>query len=148
MRRFPEQPTIPVDDLGSLHVECAQNGEKCERQLLDAVCVRGGDVAWGLADNALSTTVLVAHAAHSKRVAEGPRVRGCHVGVSENAPPPSSVNIGPVLAYCSADDPQPTCLRELEDQVCLMGGDFLWQVEGPSVDGDKQRMRGRAAKTP
>ena len=43
------------------------------------------------------------------------------------------------------------CLRELSDQVCLLGGDILWQVDGPTPEdtqnGPRQRMRGRAAHT-
>jgi hypothetical protein len=145
VRRFPEQPTIDVDDLGVVRVDCTETGVKCERQLLDAVCARGGDVAWGMSENAVSSTSLTAHAAHSKRVTQGARERGCAVAVAEDAP--RAENIGPVNAYCSADDSRETCLRELEDQVCLLGGDVVWQVEGPSPYGDKQRMRGRAAHT-
>jgi hypothetical protein len=56
-------------------------------------------------------------------------------------------NIGPVKALCDRDDSRETCLRELEDQVCLLGGDVLWQVDGPAPDADKQKMFGRAAHT-
>jgi hypothetical protein len=28
-----------------------------------------------------------------------------------------------------------------------MGGDVMWQVDGPRPQGDKQRMNGRAAHT-
>jgi hypothetical protein len=146
VRRFPEKPTLPVDELGTVRVDCVATGVACERQLLDAVCARGGDVAWGLSENALSATSLVAQAAHSKRLTQGPRERGCDVRViAEGGPPPGAENIGPVSAYCSADDPRDTCLRELQDQVCLLGGDVLWQLDGPTPYGDKQRMRGRAA---
>jgi hypothetical protein len=148
VRRYPEKPTIPVDDLGPVRVECASSGSSCERQLLDAVCALGGDVAWGMADNALSSGVLAAQAAHSRRISQGPRERGCAVRTSELAPPSGSENIGPVVAVCSADDSRDTCLRELEDQACLLGGDFLWQIEGPTPYGDKQRWRGRAAYVP
>jgi hypothetical protein len=148
VRRFPENPTIAVDDLGTVRVDCAPTGGSCERQLLDRVCAQGGDVAWGLSDNALSATSLTAHAAHSKRLAPAARERGCAVRVSDDAPPPRSENIGPVTAYCSADDSRDVCIRELEDQACLLGGDFVWQVEGPTPYGDKQRMRGRAAYAP
>jgi len=146
VRSFPEQPTVAVDELGPVKVDCPAAGEACERQLLDAVCARGGDVAWGLADNALSASSLVAHAAHSRRLAEGMRSPGCNVRVlAEGGPPPGSENIGPVTAYCSPDDPKDACVRELADQVCRLGGNMLWQIDGPTVYGDKQRMRGRAA---
>lgn len=150
VKAYPGNPVVPVDDLGSVRVECVQGGGSCERQLLDAVCARGGDVAWGTAENALTATVLVAHAAHSKHAAPASGQRGCDVHVYDNAPS-SSENIGPVTAFCAEDDSRETCLRELEDQVCLLGGDTLWQVDGPAPEpdpgtgGTRQRMHGRAA---
>ncbi len=58
-------------------------------------------------------------------------------------------NIGPVAARCADDDSRDVCLRELMDQVCLLGGDVLWQVDGPTPEatssGMGQRMHGRAA---
>ncbi len=148
VRRFPAGPTIPVDELGVVDVECRGGGGACERELLDVVCRRGGDVAWGMADNAIGAARLVAHAAHSKRATGGARERGCAVQViTDGAPPMRTENIGPVIAYCDRDDPRDTCLRELEDQACLLGGDVLWQVDGPLPDGDKQKMHGRAAHT-
>jgi hypothetical protein len=60
-------------------------------------------------------------------------------------------NIGTVTALCNEDDSREVCTRELADQVCLLGGDVLWQVEGPAredtANGTKQNMRGRAAHT-
>ncbi len=148
VKSMPGQPTIPVDDLGVVRVEC-KSGTPCERQLMDAVCARGGDTAWGMADNALSATVLSAHAAHSRRATQGPRERGCAVQVYDGDPPGKTENVGPVLALCPEDDSREACLRELEDQVCQLGGDILWQVDGPTVidtqNGTRQRMRGRAA---
>lgn len=152
VRTYPGSPTIPVDDLGTVRVECrSAAGGACERRLLDQVCSRGGDVAWGMADNALTSATLVAHAAHSKRATRGPRERGCTVQVFTDAPPMKTENIGSVTAFCSEDDSRETCLRELEDQVCLLGGDVLWQVDGPTPEatsnGTGQRMHGRAAHT-
>jgi hypothetical protein len=118
---------------------------------MDAVCARGGDVAWGMAENPLTATVLVAHAAHTKHAAPASGQRGCAVRVYDNAPLSGTENIGPVTAFCSQDDPRETCLRELEDQVCILGGDTLWQVDGPAPEpdpntgGTRQRMHGRAA---
>jgi hypothetical protein len=151
VKSFPGAPTMPVDDLGTVTVDCASGGGGCERQAFDVVCKRGGDVAWGLADNALTTTKLVVHAAHTRRAREGARERGCAVRVFVDAPSMATENIGPVTALCSPDDSRDVCLRELEDQVCLLGGDVLWQVDGPTPlatsEGNKQRMRGRAAHT-
>jgi hypothetical protein len=149
VRSYPGSPTIPVDDLGPVRVECRAGSGPCERQLLDAVCERGGDVAWGLGDNALTATVLVGHAAHSRRAVQSPRERGCAVRVIEGGVPEHTENVGPVTALCAEEDSADVCLRELEDQVCLLGGDVLWQVDGPrpeaTSNGMRQRMDGRAA---
>ncbi len=138
---------MAVDDLGTVTVECARGG--CEREALDVVCRRGGDVAWGLADNSLTATKLVVHAAHTRRAIGGPRERGCAVRVFRDAPPMATENVGPVTALCSPDDSEDVCLRELQDQVCMVGGDVLWQVDGPAPvgtpEGRKLRMHGRAA---
>jgi hypothetical protein len=147
VKSFPGDPGAPVDDLGSVAIDCAPGAAGCQRQLLDAVCKRGGDVAWGLGDNMLTSTHLVAHAAHSRRAAQGPGERGCPVQIFTEAPAIPTENIGPVAAVCAEDDSKDVCLRELEDQTCLLGGDVLWQIEGPMRDENKQRMRGRAAHT-
>jgi hypothetical protein len=160
VKSFPAEPTMPVDDLGTVAIDCAPASSTspsgasrggCERQALDVVCARGGDVAWGFADNALTSTRLVVHAAHTRRALEAARPRGCVVQVFIDAPPIATENIGAVIALCSPDDSRDTCLRELEDQVCKLGGNVLWQVEGPTPadtpEGSKQRMRGRAAHT-
>jgi hypothetical protein len=151
VKAYPGNPVVPVDDLGGVRVECVQGKGSCERQVMDAVCARGGDVAWGMAENALTATVLTAHAAHTKHAAPASGQRGCDVRVYSNAPPGGSENIGPVTASCTEDDSREACLRELEDQVCLIGGDTLWQVDGPAPEpdpgtgGTRQRMHGRAA---
>jgi hypothetical protein len=151
VRSYPGRPTIPVDELGSVEVECSSAGGTCERQLMDAVCRRGGDVVWGTADNALTSARLVAHAAHSKRATEEARGRGCMVRVFTGAPPMPTENIGPVKALCAEDDSREVCERELEDQACRLGADVLWQVEGPTPaatpNGPRQEMHGRAAHT-
>ncbi len=152
VKSFPGEPTMPVDDLGTVVVECSRGGSGgCEREALDVVCRRGGDVAWGLADNTLTTKKLVIHAAHTRRALEAPGERGCAVRVFRDAPPMPTENVGVVTALCSMDDSKEVCLRELEDQVCLLGGDVVWQLDGPAreatSEGDKLRMRGRAAHT-
>jgi hypothetical protein len=150
VKSYPGPAPLAVDDLGPVRVECP-SGTSCERQLLDAVCARGGDVAWGTADNALSATVLVAQAAHTKLATQGPRERGCAVIPFTDAPNVPTENIGSVTALCNDEDSRDVCMRELSDQVCLLGGDVVWAVEGPThVDtqnGSRQRMRGRAAHT-
>lgn len=145
VRPFPGPPNIPVDELGTVEVDCGGGG--CERRLFDEVCARGGDVAWGMGDNALTAAKLVAHAAHSRRVTQGPREAGCAVQVFKDAPTMKTENIGPVTAWCDQNDSADVCLRVLEDQVCKLGGDVMWQVDGPYPQGDKQRMNGRAAHT-
>ena len=147
VKSFPGASELPVDELGTVTVGCVSGNASCQRQLLDAVCRRGGDVAWGVADSALDATTMVAHAAHTRRALQGPRLRGCDVRVFTDAPPMRTENIGPVAASCTENDTRDACLRELEDQVCFLGGDVLWQVEGPALHGDKQRLSGRAAHT-
>jgi hypothetical protein len=129
-------------------VDCSP-GDKCERKLLDAVCARGGDVAWGLGENALTATTMKAHAAHSAKATKGPREAGCSVMVYKTGTPPMPTeNIGPVTVKCLGDDSDDACLRLLQDQVCALGGDILWQVDGPVVKEDgKKRAGGRAAHT-
>lgn len=151
VKTFPASPPVAVDELGTVMVECAGSRARCERQALDVVCQRGGDVAWGLADNALTATKLIVHAAHTQRALEAARQRGCPVQVFADAPTVATENVGPVTALCSVDDSKDVCLRELQDQVCLLGGDAVWEVEGPvtisTSEGYRQRMRGRAAHT-
>jgi hypothetical protein len=80
-----------------------------------------------------------------------PLPRGCAVQVFKDVPAAPTENIGAAMAFCPEGDSRDACLRELEDQVCLMGGDVLWQIEGPTPEatasGMGQRMRGRAAHT-
>jgi hypothetical protein len=150
VKAYPGNPVVPVDELGSVRVECVQGRESCERQVMDAVCARGGDVAWGMAENSLTATVLVAHAACLLCAAPASGQRGCNVRVYSNSPL-GVENIGPVTATCADDDSRETCMRELEDQVCILGGDTVWQVDGPAPEpdpntgGTRQRMHGRAA---
>jgi hypothetical protein len=152
VKLYPGAPAIPVDELGTVQVECAGGGGgPCERQLENAVCRRGGDVAWGMADNPLNATALVAHAAHSQRAAPASRQRGCALQIYSGSVPMRTENVGPVTALCNEDDSPEVCTRELADQACLLGADVLWQVDGPTPEstpnGVKQRMHGRAAHT-
>jgi hypothetical protein len=149
VKSFPGEPPLPVDELGLVTIECGSGRIGCERRALDVVCARGGDVAWGLADNALTATTLVVHAAHTRRAIDPMRRPGCVVHAFVEPPPFATENIGPVEARCAPDDAEGVCLRVLEDQVCALGGDVVWQIEGPTLEatssGSKQRMRGRAA---
>jgi hypothetical protein len=152
VKRYPGPPAISVDELGAVQVECASGDvDACERRLEDAVCHRGGDVAWGMAENALSARTQVAHAAHSRRATQGPRQPGCALQIYAGAPPMRTENIGPVTAFCDPDDSVEVCTRQLADQACVLGADVLWQIDGPTREptenGPKQRMRGRAAHT-
>jgi hypothetical protein len=151
VKSYPGTPGVAVDELGVVEVECGSARGGCERAAFDRVCALGGDVAWGLADNALTSTKVVVHAAHTRRAMEAERKAGCNVQVFVDAPPMATENIGVVTALCSLDDSREDCLRELQDQVCKVGGNVAWQIEGPSPEatsnGDKQRMRARAAHT-
>jgi hypothetical protein len=101
-----------------------------------------------MADNAIGSAHLVAHAAHSKLATGDARPLGCAVQVVPQGDTPAHIeNIGPVMASCDRDDPREVCLRELQNQVCRMGGDLLWQVDTPQFEGDRQMMHGRAAHT-
>jgi hypothetical protein len=150
VRLYPGPAGIPVDDLGVVKVECPP-GRPCERLLENEVCRRGGDVLWGTADDAINAGVLVGHAAHSRRATKGPRERGCPIQIYADTLPMPAENIGPVTVLCNPDDSRDACQRELADQACRLGGDLLWQVDGPSPEdtqnGPKLRMHGRAAHT-
>jgi hypothetical protein len=152
VKSFPGEPSTPVDDLGTVAVDCSRRGGGgCEREALDVVCKRGGDVAWGLADNSLTTTRLVVHAGHTRRALARPGERGCAVSAFRDAPPLATENVGTVTALCPVDDSKESCLRELEDEACMLGANVVWQIDGPTreatSEGDKLRMRGRAAHT-
>ena len=152
VKRYAGPAGVLVDDLGVVRIDCG-GGEAatCERMLDNAVCRLGGDVVYGMGDNAVNASMLVGHAAHTRRATQGPHARGCSVDVYAGSPPIPTENIGPVTALCNEDDSREVCERELEDQVCLLGGDVLWQTDGPTpVDtsnGRRLRMHGRAAHT-
>jgi len=73
---------------------------------------------------------------------------GCEVAViRDGAPPFPTENIGPVSSMCSDQISKEDCLRELQDQVCKLGGDVVWQVpDKPKEANDKIYWSGRAAK--
>ncbi len=86
---------------------------------------------------------------HAHHADYPPRDRGCAVRVLTDPGP--TQNIGTVTALCTTEDTRDVCQRELLDQVCLLGGDAVWEVEGPALvdtqNGPRQRMRGRAVHT-
>ena len=73
---------------------------------------------------------------------------GCEVAVIRGgAPPYPTENIGPVSSVCNDLVSKADCLRELQDQVCKLGGDVVWQVpDEPKTENDKIYWSGRAAK--
>jgi hypothetical protein len=76
-----------------------------------------------------------------------PRPEGCDVTMFQEAPTVPTDNIGPVSARCGVDIADDECERTLKDQVCKLGGDVLWGVAEPRLEGDKKYWSGRAAHT-
>lgn len=76
------------------------------------------------------------------------RPAGCEVAViRDGAPPYPTENIGPVSSSCSNLVSAEDCLRELQDQVCKLGGDVVWQVpDKPRAQDERISWSGRAAK--
>jgi hypothetical protein len=72
---------------------------------------------------------------------------GCVVEVFEEAPTGATDNLGTVSARCSEDVSDAECLRQLQDEVCAMGGNVVWGVRMPPrvVEG-KKLLSARAAK--
>jgi hypothetical protein len=146
VKSYVATPDIPVDDLGDVSVDCA-GVPKCARLLMDEVCKKGGDVLWGLGDNAVTSTTMRGHAAHASRTTYAPRGEGCEVKVYGTNPTVPTENIGRVSASCGLDVSDADCLRKLEDQVCTLGGDVVWGVAPPLVEDAKKKLAGRAAHT-
>lgn len=147
VKSYPDKPEQEVDELGAVDVDCAGTSD-CPRRLLDAVCARGGDVVWGLAENSVSQGArMKGHAAHSAHRAFDARPAGCDVKVFADAPPMKTQNIGTVSARCADDTSDDDCVRQLQDEVCKLGGDVVWGVSPPSMKNGKKRVSGRAAHT-
>jgi hypothetical protein len=147
VKSYPEKPTQDVDELGDVVVDCAGT-TNCPRRLLDAVCARGGDVAWGLAENPVSQgATMRAHAAHSAHRAFDAKPVGCDVKVFADAPPMKTQNIGAASASCAEDATDDDCVRALQDEVCKLGGDVVWGVSPPRMKNGRKRVSGRAAHT-
>lgn len=76
------------------------------------------------------------------------RPAGCAVQLNYGSPTADTTNLGVVSATCSEDVAEAACLRELQDEVCKLGGDIVWGVsEKPERVGDKNKYSGRAAVT-
>jgi len=146
VKSYAAEPTIAVDDLGMVEVDC-EGAPKCGRKLLDEVCRVGGDVVWGLGENPVSSLKMKGHAAHSANKGFAPRAKGCDVKVFRDAPTVATENIGPVSATCAQDVPDAECLRTLQDETCELGGDVVWGVGAPVAAGTKKVLSGRAAHT-
>ena len=147
VKSYVGAPDIPVDDLGDVSVDCGTE-PKCARRLMNAVCARGGDVLYGLGESPTTSGTMRGHAAHASRTTYAPRAEGCAVKVyATNPADVRTENIGRVSASCGLDVSDADCLRQLEDQVCALGGDVVWGV-GPAVTEEtKKRLSGRAAHT-
>jgi hypothetical protein len=146
VKSFAETPNVPIDELGVVDVDCAGQ-DKCSRKLLDEVCARGGDIVWGLGENAITGKRMKGHAAHSASANFGPRAKGCEVLVRADAPVEPTENIGPVSATCGEETSDDECTRALQDEACRLGADVVWGVGAPLVRGTKKTMSGRAAHT-
>jgi hypothetical protein len=144
VKAYASSPAIPVDELGTVTVECSGSAN-CGRKLMDAVCRVGGDVVWGLGENPVTSMSMTGHAAHSADKNWGPRAEGCDVKVFHDAPTSPAENIGPVDATCSLDVSDADCLRQLQDETCRLGGDVVWGVGDPVVKDAKKHLSGRAA---
>jgi hypothetical protein len=146
VKSFPEAPTMPVDQLGDVNVDCAQT-KSCTRALLDEVCARGGDVLWGYAEHGVSSLKMAGHAAHTQHASYAPRAAGCDVKVYPQTAPGKTEDIGVVSAKCPLDTPDAACMRELQDQACMLGADVVWGVDPPIERDGRKKLTGRAAHT-
>jgi hypothetical protein len=71
VRVFPESPTMPTDNIGSVDAICGDDisDAACLQTLKDEVCKLGGDIAWGVDDKpsmSLGKKKLSGRAAHTK----------------------------------------------------------------------------------
>jgi hypothetical protein len=144
VKSFAGEPTMAVDDLGVVEIDC-DGSAKCGRKLLDEVCRAGGDVVWGLGENSLTSMKMRGHAAHVANKGFAPRSAGCDVKVFADAPSTPTENIGPVSATCAQETSDADCMRTLKDQVCELGGDVVWGVAPPVAAGNKKVLSGRAS---
>lgn len=96
--------------------------------------------------SALLLTAACHHAPNRPALPEKPT--GCAVELTYGSPTHDTQNLGMVSATCGEDVSETACLRELQDEVCKLGGDVVWGVsEKPERVGDKNKFSGRAAVT-
>jgi hypothetical protein len=73
---------------------------------------------------------------------------GCTVQTFEDSPSMQTDNIGTVSARCDEALADRDCLRQLQDEVCALGGNVVWGVRLPPKEQDgKKFLSGRAART-
>ena len=77
VKLFHGSPTVPTDNLGTVMARCSTDVSEgaCIRQLQDEACKLGGDVVWGVPDQATldgGKNLWVARAAHTKSSAAAP----------------------------------------------------------------------------
>ena len=76
------------------------------------------------------------------------RPEGCEVKTFSDAPRIQTENIGTVSSACDESVPDESCLRQLKDEACKLGGDVVWGVpDKPKLENGKKRYSGRAAHT-
>lgn len=91
---------------------------------------------------------LVACSSAPNRPALPERAAGCPVQLFYGSPTVDTTNLGVVTATCAEDLGEEACLRELQNEVCKLGGDVVWGVsEKPERVGEKNKYSGRAAVT-
>jgi hypothetical protein len=74
---------------------------------------------------------------------------GCDVVTFPDGPKVIADNLGSVRAECDARTTDEECLRQLEDEVCKLGGDVAWGVPARPKDigGGMKVLEARAAHT-
>ncbi len=76
------------------------------------------------------------------------RPEGCDVKTFADAPRVQTENIGTVSSVCDESVTDESCLRQLKDETCKLGGDVVWGVpDKPKLENGKKRYSGRAAHT-
>lgn len=80
-----------------------------------------------------------------------PKNAGCHVTVYRGALPEDvhATFLGDVTASCGKNDADSDCIRTLQDEVCKLGGNIVYEVPtSPSPESDTQlRYTGVAGTT-
>ncbi len=74
---------------------------------------------------------------------------GCDVVTFPDGPKVIADNLGSVKAECDERTTDEECLRQLEDEVCKLGGDIAWGVPARPKDigGGQRVLEARAAHT-